>query len=192
MQQEDDFKELREKAEDLLNHSNKNVENFSLKSIKTMIQELQIHQIELELQNEELRVSQLRLKESEIKYYEFYNNAPIGYVTLNDDEKVIEANKKIGEIINLDKRAIIANEFHKFVHRNHKDNLYFFLNKLRENDTKLDEEFLMLKSNLESVWVSISGKYIQEGINQFRLAIMDITYQKNLENQISQIKNNNG
>jgi len=188
IQQEDNFKVLREKAEDLFNQSNRNLENYSLKNIKTMIQELQIQQIELELQNDELRVSQLRLKESEVKYYEFYNNAPIGFLTLNDDEKVIEANIKIGEILKLDKRAIIANEFHTFVQKDFKDKLYFFLNKLRENDLRIDEEFILLRTNSSPIWVSISGKYIQEEINQFRLAIWDISYQKDLENQINDLK----
>ncbi len=192
VQQEDNFKVLREMAEDLLNQSNRNLENYSLKNIKEMIQELQIQQIELELQNDELRISHLRLKESEVKYYEFYNNAPIGYLTLNDDEKVIEANIKIGEILNLDKRAIIANEFHTFVQKDFKDRLYFFLNNLRNNDQRIDEEFLIIRTNLLPLWVSISGKYIKNEINQFRLAISDISYQKDLENQLNDRKNLNG
>lgn len=192
MQQDDNFKDLREKAERLLDNTSNNSENYSLRSIKAMIQELQIHQIELELQNEELRLSQLRLKESEVKYYEFYNNAPIGFMTLNDDEKVIEANMMIGEIINLDKRAIIANEFIIFVHKDFRDQLYFFLNKLRESNKRIDEEFLLLRKNLDPVWVSISGKYLRDGINQFRLAITDITYQKKLETELIKYENQNG
>lgn len=189
MQHNDNFKDLRDKAEELLNEAHNNIDNYNLKSIKAMIQELQIHQVELELQNEELRISQLRLKESEVKYYEFYNNAPIGFLTLNDDEKVIEANLRIGEILNMDKRAIIANEFLIFVQKDFRDKLYFYFNNLRSIDTRLDEEFLMLRKELEPIWVLISGKYLKDNINQFRLAITDISYQKSLEKTIFELEN---
>lgn len=189
MQQNDNFRHLREKAEILLNETHNNMDNFSLKSIKAMIQELQIHQIELELQNEELRFSQLKLKESEVKYYEFYNNAPIGFLTLNDGEKIIEANLKIGEIMNLDRRSILANEFHIFIQKEYRDKLYFYLNNLRNLDAKLDEEFPLLRKDLVPIWVLISGKYLRDNINQFRLAIMDISYQKSLEKRIIELEN---
>lgn len=94
---------LRQRAEDKLDKIADKFDNFSLKDIKTIIHEIQVHQIELEMQNEELMSSQQRLKESEIKYYEFYNNAPVGFMTLNEEGKIIEANLRCAELLGYDK-----------------------------------------------------------------------------------------
>jgi len=59
--------------------------------------ELRVHQIELEMQNEELRQFQIDLDASRERYFDFYDMAPVGCCTVNDKWTVIEASVKSGE-----------------------------------------------------------------------------------------------
>jgi FixJ family two-component response regulator len=61
--------------------------------------ELDVHQVELEMQNEQLRAAQSQLEDSRARYHELYDLAPIGYVTLDASAKVVQANLRAAETL---------------------------------------------------------------------------------------------
>ena len=71
---------LREKAEEILQNQFNPVKDQS--EIDDYIHELRVHQIELEIQNQELQAAQIKLEDSRRKYFDLYNFAPVGYFTL--------------------------------------------------------------------------------------------------------------
>lgn len=60
-------------------------------SLQELVHELQVHQMELELQNEELRASHLALDCARARYFDLYDLAPVGYVTVGTSGLVLEA-----------------------------------------------------------------------------------------------------
>ena len=90
---------LREQAEALAADSPKPVEDLSPEEMKKLIHEYQVHQIELELQNEELRATQLQLELVRDRYAELFNNAPAGYLVVDAKGVIIKANETFARMI---------------------------------------------------------------------------------------------
>jgi PAS domain-containing protein len=84
--------DLRKRAEELLHKELENIQNTVEEDTQKLIHELQVYQIELEMQNEELRKAQAELEESRSKYFDLYELAPIGYFTLDKKGLILEAN----------------------------------------------------------------------------------------------------
>jgi PAS domain-containing protein len=82
---------------------------------RQIIQELQIHQIELELQNEELRNTQRALEESRTRFMQLYHNAPVGYVVLNSAGMITEANATFADMVNRDRARLLGKPFADFL-----------------------------------------------------------------------------
>src|SRR6185503_6839870 len=77
-------------------------------SQERLIHELSVHQIELEMQNRELRSAQAALEESRGKYADLYHLAPIGYCTLARDGRVLDANLRAAELLGTTRGELIG------------------------------------------------------------------------------------
>jgi len=83
---------LRDDAEVQLARSPKSTPDLKEQTPGQLIHELQVHQIELETQAEELRRAHLALAESRDQYFDLYDFAPVGYLTLTDKAQIAEVN----------------------------------------------------------------------------------------------------
>ena len=84
---------LRRKAEQTLESSMLPPEKLSTEDAQRLIHELRVHQIELEMQNEELRRVQNELEISRSRYADLYDFAPVGYLTLKKNGQIVEPKK---------------------------------------------------------------------------------------------------
>lgn len=82
---------------------------------EALIHELQVHQIELEMQTEELRRVHLELEESRDKYLDLYEFAPVGYLTLTDNGLISEVNLTGAAILGLERHSLTGTRFSRFV-----------------------------------------------------------------------------
>jgi len=80
---DDTKKSLRKRAEAMLESLPDKFSDLTRKDVHTLIEELSVHQIELELQNEELLNTQMQLEESRHRFIRLFNEAPVGYVILD-------------------------------------------------------------------------------------------------------------
>ena len=84
--------DLRKKAEASLQSKTPDFQELSLDEMSVLVHELQVHQIELEMQNDELRRGQIALEEANNKYSHFYDFAPVGFLTLDESGIIREIN----------------------------------------------------------------------------------------------------
>jgi PAS domain S-box-containing protein len=84
-------------------------------SAKVLMHELQVHQVELEMQNEELRRIQLDLSTARDRFVDLYDFAPVGYFTLNAQGLVIEANLTGAAMLGEPRKTLIGTLFARFV-----------------------------------------------------------------------------
>src|SRR5208283_5088957 len=87
-----DYSRLRMAAEKRMHSQVDPPEEISVEDAKSLIHELRAHQIELEMQNEELRQAHAQIEESRERYADLYDFAPVGYLALDDKGHVVEAN----------------------------------------------------------------------------------------------------
>lgn len=87
----------------------------STDSATVLLQELQLHQIELEMQNEELRRTQLALERSRDRYMDLYESAPIAYLTLTSATLVSKINLAGAQLLGEERRNLLHRRFEHFV-----------------------------------------------------------------------------
>lgn len=112
---EDSITTLRKRAETLLTGLPTNKDKFSREEFTQVLHELQVHQIELELQNEELRQTQTKLEENRARYMMLYHNAPVGYVVLNQAGIITESNATFAKMVEVDNPQINGKPFADFL-----------------------------------------------------------------------------
>lgn len=90
---------LRKKAVEKINNKPINFDELDKKTVETLYHELQVHQVELEIQNEELRNIQSTMEANKLRYISLFDNAPVGYVILDSSGIIKQFNKTFYGIV---------------------------------------------------------------------------------------------
>ena len=174
-----DKKTLRAAAQMKLNKGAGSVPHPSLK----LLHELQVHQIELEMLNEQLRQSQLDLEKSRDQYRDLYDFAPIGYLTLASNGTIGTINLTGATLLGAERTKLINQRFAAFVHLEDRDRWHRLLLSLPKCDEKLSCELKLQRGNGASFEVRLDCLRLdaagEEG--QVRIVLTDITEQKQVE-----------
>ena len=117
----DGFKNLRQEAERLLRAETISVDRMSETDIAALLHELRVHQIELEMQNEELRRAQVELEESRSKYSDLFDFAPIGYLVFDPNGVTVEANLAAATMLKVERRDLTGAPFIVHVRQSSRD-----------------------------------------------------------------------
>lgn len=102
---------IRKKAEDLLRYGYSPDDPISDRDLPEIIHELQVHQIELEMQNDELRKAQEEIQKAQKKYFDLFNFAPVGYLTLDERGIVKDINLTGAAMLGRERRFVTERPF---------------------------------------------------------------------------------
>jgi PAS domain S-box-containing protein len=153
--------------------------------------ELLVHQIELEMQNEELQRINLALHIEHDRYVSLYDFAPVGYLTLTRDGRVTEINLTAAAMLGVNRQTLLNQYFSAFVVPKDSDSWHlFFTNAMKHNERRTI--FLTLKnSNHTESHVQIDGQNILslDENSTLRLSLTDIAERKQIEAQLQQLVN---
>jgi diguanylate cyclase (GGDEF)-like protein/PAS domain S-box-containing protein len=114
-------------------------------SADELLHELRVHQIELEMQNEELQRIHAALEASNNRYRNLYEFAPVGYLTLTFEGEIIEANLTAAALFDVDRSTLINCRFDALVAPNDSDRWYLLLKNMLQHEGELKNFELMLK-----------------------------------------------
>ncbi len=100
---------LRRKAESLISQKQEVFlpQKNSPEDMEKLIHELQVHQVELEMQNDEVRKAQEEVEESRSRYMDLYDFAPVGYFTLDNKGVILEANLTGAELLGIERGLLL-------------------------------------------------------------------------------------
>ncbi len=111
-----DVQMLRKKAEEQLRENRKKAGIPTEETdVKKLLHELQVHQIELEIQNEELRLANETSEAALKKYTMLYDFAPMGYLTLDSDGSICDLNFTAAELLGDRRFALLNSNFKLFI-----------------------------------------------------------------------------
>jgi two-component sensor histidine kinase/PAS domain-containing protein len=128
----DPFAGLRQRAEQTLRERPASLDDLSPREVQRLVHELQVHQIELEMQNEELRRAQEELEASRARYLDLYDLAPVGYFTLNAQGTILEANLTAAGLLRVERGRLIGRPLTRFIVKADQDVYYFHRRELFE------------------------------------------------------------
>lgn len=113
-----------------------------------LLHELMVHKVELELQNEELRTAYATMAEIRDHYLELYEFAPVGYITINHEGLISEANRLGCSLLNIHHSKLIDQRFSKFIATRNGDHWHqIFLNMLKNASQVNDHNLEMIDND---------------------------------------------
>ncbi|MEI6725584.1 MAG: PAS domain S-box protein, partial [Actinomycetes bacterium] len=152
-------------------------------------QELRVHQIELEMQNEELRRAQRELQTSHDKYFERFEQAPVGYLTLSEAGIVEEANLTAAGLLGVERQEFVGRPFHDFVFAADQDIFYRQRKQLAELGRSVDFELRLKHAGGEPVWASLQGKPMEADEDEplrIHLTFADVSERRRSEAELAE------
>ncbi len=188
---ENKFSELRIRAQVLL-ATQPTIASIPQEDVPELVHELNTYQIELELQNEELRNIQKDLEKSRDRYADLYDFAPVAYITLSAKGTIVEANLTAGRIFGVARGHLINQRFSNFIIPPDQDLFYLRRKQLLESRQQQSYDIRLQKTDGTLFHALVETAIISEDCDppsQFRVMINDISSRKEAElAKVRQIK----
>ncbi len=148
-----------------------------------ILQELQIHQIELEMQNEELKQAKAALDAGLEKYTDLYDFAPVGYFTLTANGTIHKVNLTGTSLVGMDRTQLVGRRFGLLLASGLRPAFNTFLTRVFVDETTQSQDFELLREGQPSLIVNIEARRMLNGV-ECHAVVLDITERKHAEDNV--------
>jgi two-component system cell cycle sensor histidine kinase/response regulator CckA len=181
---------LRRRAEEVLRKRVGDVgpEALSVEEARRLVHELQVHQIELEMQNEELRNAQVMLEEGRRKYSDLFDFSPVGYFIFNEEGVILEANLTGAALLGVERARLIRKPFTVYVARDSQDAFYLHRGKVMESKERQTCELKLQRRDGTEFYAELES--VSTARKTIRAALLDITGRKKAERDLENYRKN--
>ena len=157
-------------------------------SINEILHELRVHQIELEMQNEELRESHAALDIMRARYFDLYDLAPIGYLTLNQHNTIQQANLTVASMLGLARSTLINQPFTKLIFKADQDVFYLHHKHLIKSGDPQSFDLRIIHHADTPLWVNcvITLAHNDDDAPEVRAMLNDISVRKQNEQALAE------
>lgn len=166
------------------------LDTLSREELRRMLHELRVYQVELTMQNDELRRTQAELDTSRTRYKDLYNSAPIGYCTISEEGLILEANRTISALLGVTRHDLVNRMFSRFIHEEDKDRYHSDRRYLLETSQARGCELRMTRTEGGPFWASLemTVSQDQDGLPVNHVAVIDITRRKKAEEELKKYR----
>ncbi|HWR73265.1 MAG TPA: PAS domain S-box protein, partial [Nitrospirota bacterium] len=181
--------DLRKKAGKKLSTQLERLQTLSAKGTHDLVQELGTHQIELEMQNEELRRAQTDLEASRSKYSDLYDFAPVGHFTFDPAGVLREINLTAAKMLGVERRSLVNKPFSSFLSKDDNDAFRLHCAAVLENRTKQTIEIRLKRKDRTEFFAlleSIAVENHEGNVVAIRTAASDITERRRSERALQE------
>jgi two-component system sensor histidine kinase UhpB len=158
------------------------LDEMTADEIRALVHELEIHKVELEIQNEQLIETQLTLEESKERYRRLYEGAPIGYLTLNGEGGIVDANLTASALLRQPRSRLIGRKLSRFIAPAHQDRWHLERRLVVQGTAHSFELDFVLPdgSRLHAQLVRSSALGEDDVAGTLRLGLLDVTELRSL------------
>jgi PAS domain S-box-containing protein len=155
------FSKLRQQAETKLSDT-EDLSALSVLETERLIHELRVHQIELELQNEELRNARQEVEIAYQRYVDLYDSIPVGCLTVDNNGIILQANLTSTHLLSVTRGTLIGQQLSTFVASEYQDVFYLYQRKILASKTRQICELKLKQANGSEFLAQLQGIAIEE------------------------------
>jgi PAS domain S-box-containing protein len=160
----------------------------NIEDVQKLVELLQIHQVELEHQNQELRITQGELELSRNKYVNLFDFSPIPYFTLDLNGIIQEVNLSAAKMMGVERNKLIGNDIITYISSDDRGIFYSFIKTVFNSFVKQSIELTAINKYKRQFAVLLEGIQLQDSIEsnqKCQIAVIDLTERKKAEDSIN-------
>jgi PAS domain S-box-containing protein len=153
-----------------------------------LLHELQVHQVELQMQNESLRQSNTELAQLNARYHDLYDFAPVAYMTVGTDRKLVELNLAAARLLGRERGVLPGKRLADFVHATSHVAFERLLARTFTSNDLVEEALVMQARGGQPVYVKAQARRFEsldDAAPLARLVLVDLTALKSANDELA-------